>query len=95
MKQKKIIGWQQILILVFGIAILVPILIQYINIQRQYTGEAREISKLKKDNEHLSNVLKETNSPYFVEKIAREQMGLMKDGEYLFKINTDTKNVSN
>jgi len=91
MKQKKILGWKQVLILILGIAFIVPVLTQYINIRNQYTSEKREIEKLKKDNEYLANLLKETNSPYFVEKIAREQMGLMKDGEYLVKINPAPK----
>lgn len=53
----------------------------------------KEIENLKKENARLENILKQVDTPYMTEKIAREQLGMMKQGEY--KINLkEGENVS-
>ncbi len=94
MKHKKIIGWQQILICIIGFATLVPVLIKCLSLYHKYRTEVQSITEFKKSNTYFSKLIKEANTRYFVEKIAREQLGLMKKGEYLFKIVPPNKNVS-
>ncbi|MCL5674499.1 MAG: septum formation initiator family protein [Candidatus Omnitrophica bacterium] len=93
-KKKKILGWQQIIICIVGLATLVPVLSKYLSLHHKYVTEVKGIQSLKKNNKYFSRLIKEADTPYFVEKIAREQLGLMKKGEYLFKIITPKKNVS-
>ncbi|MCL5408427.1 MAG: septum formation initiator family protein [Candidatus Omnitrophica bacterium] len=94
--KKKIIGWQQIIICIIGIGTLVPVLNKYLTLHHEYINEVRGIKTCNKNNSYFIQLLKEANTPYFVEKIAREQLGLMKKGEYLFKIiaPSNSKNVS-
>ena len=92
--KKKILGWQQIVICIVGIATLIPVLSKYLTLRHEYISEVNGIKELKKNNDYFSSLIKETDTRYFVEKIAREQLGLMKKGEYLFKIITPKKNVS-
>lgn len=49
----------------------------------------QEIENLKKENASLEKMLKEVDTPFMTEKIAREQLGMMKPGEY--RINLEEK----
>ena len=55
----------------------------------------KEISRLEQENKLLNKKISDIkNNPYYIEKIARENFGLMKDDEYLFRIKKGEKNVS-
>lgn len=47
----------------------------------------KEIDRLKKENQILiGKIEKVKNNPFYVEKILRENFGMIKDGEYIIKI---------
>jgi len=52
-----------------------------------------EIKQLKEENAMLEKTLKQVDTPFMTEKIAREQLGMMKSGEYKIMIK-EGKNVS-
>jgi len=52
-----------------------------------------EIKRLQQENAMLEKTLKEVETPFMTEKIAREQLGMMKPGEYKIQIREE-KNVS-
>ncbi len=46
----------------------------------------QEIKKLTQENAMLEKTLKQAETPFMTEKIAREQLGMMKPGEYKVQI---------
>ena len=61
------------------------------NIDNDLENLKTEIENLEKDNEDLGNLIEYFNSSFFVEKEAREKLGLKKDGEKVMVI----KNTNN
>ncbi|MCM8804116.1 MAG: septum formation initiator family protein [Candidatus Omnitrophica bacterium] len=46
-----------------------------------------EINRLKEENRILAEKIKKIkNDPYYIEKILREEYGMVKDGEFIIKI---------
>jgi cell division protein FtsB len=55
--------------------------------QREATREQQEIDRINQQNVELQNrVTQLKTDPQAIERIAREQMGLARPGEYIFKI---------
>jgi len=88
MKRKDKIKLRYLLLLLFFIGICIPRGIQLYKWEKKLNFYLSEIERLKKENENLKNKIEKIkNDPYYVEKIARENFGLMKNEEVLFKIN--------
>ena len=59
--------------------------------QRQVTDIERKIEQLNQENAQLEAKVKALKTdPEAIEKIAREEMGLAKQGEYIFKVAPQT-----
>ncbi len=71
----------------------IPMLQQNFRLRGQEAFYRGEVLRLEKENARLANVMEQMESPYLVEKIAREQLGLMKKGEVMFKVK-ESKDVS-
>jgi len=55
--------------------------------QKEATRVRQEIDRINGENRQLQNNVKELKSdPQAIERIAREEMGLARPGEYIFKI---------
>ncbi|MGA9882953.1 MAG: septum formation initiator family protein [Candidatus Acidiferrales bacterium] len=55
--------------------------------QHEATHEQREINRINQENVQLQNRVNSLKTdPQAIERIAREQMGLARPGEYIFKI---------
>ena len=55
--------------------------------EQQATEVQKEIDQLNKENRHLQEQVKSLKSdPVAIEHIAREEMGLARPGEYIFKV---------
>ncbi len=64
------------------------------NIDNDLEDLKREIKGLEKDNKDLGNLIEYFNSNFFVEKEAREKLGLKKEGEKVVVVN-DGNNYEN
>ena len=80
-------------IIISGIIAVVYALQLYYAQRSKLLMYQKEIEKLKEENALLEKTLKNAETAFMTEKIAREQLGMMKPGEYkiLFK---GRKNVS-
>ena len=89
--KKKRIGYY-VLLLIFIVASIPRAKRLYICWQKLKFSQ-KEISRLEQENklleEEIANV---QNNPYYIEKLARENLGLMKEDEYLFRLKEE--NVS-
>ncbi len=79
-----------------GIAVVFAIILikQQVTIARlnkQYRQYNEQMSKLKYVNTQLDEELKQTKRNDYIEKMAREKLGLVKPGEILFKDRNKTK----
>ena len=64
--------------------------------QQQAAEIQKQINQLNQENEQLAKRVKELKSdPAAVERIAREEMGLARPGEYIFKVAPDPSAPSN
>ena len=79
-----------VLALVLGVSLFLPQIRQYQEVQRRKDAleedvrlEERIIAHLKRQQERLQN------DPRFVERIAREEFGLAKPGETVFRFTDD------
>ena len=64
--------------------------------QREATREQQEIDRINHENMELQNrVTSLKTDPQTIERIAREQMGLARPGEYIFKIPPANKSAKN
>lgn len=53
---------------------------------RKVEKTREEIQKIEKENERLQNMKRKIDDPFFMEKLAREKLGLAKKGEVVYKI---------
>ncbi len=92
MKRRKKFQWRGYLFLtVIFIIISTPRSIKLLKCFRKLQFYKSEIARLERENKLLEEKIRKVKTdPYYIEKIARENYGLLKDGEYIFKI----KNVS-
>lgn len=64
--------------------------------QQQAAAAQKEIDQLNQENLDMQNRVKSLKSdPAAIERIAREEMGLARPGEYIFKIPPKTDDTSN
>lgn len=89
MKRKKSLFLLGIAI-VFAI-ILIKQQITIAKLNKQYRQYNEQMSKLKYVNSQLNDELKQAQRTDYIEKMAREKLGLVKPGEILFKDRTKTK----
>lgn len=69
----------------------IPRIKWYITCSRQLKYYNNEIIKLQKENEQLKEKMEKIKKdPYYGEKILRENYGYTKEGEQIYRINTDT-----
>ncbi|HPP08389.1 MAG TPA: septum formation initiator family protein [bacterium] len=80
---------QKILILVLGTIAILYALQQYYVQRSKLLMYQQEIKRLTQENAMLEKTLKEADTPFMTEKIAREQLGMMKPGEYKVKMKED------
>lgn len=92
-KKYRFFSLSRIIILTAGtIAILYALHLYYAQ-KNKLLLYKQEIENLKNENAALEKTLKEVNTPFMTEKIAREQLGMMKKGEYRINMK-EGKNVS-
>ncbi|MCX7705336.1 MAG: septum formation initiator family protein [bacterium] len=92
-KRNRFFSPVRIIIIVAGlISILYALRLYYIQ-KNKLILYGQEIEKLKNENAKLEKLLDQAHTPYLVEKIAREQLGMMKKGEYRINLQ-EGKSVS-
>lgn len=84
--RKKRLSWTTLTIVGVFLVAFIPMLRQNFRLRGQEAFYRGEVLRLEKENARLANVMEQMESPYLVEKIAREQLGLMKKGEVMFKV---------
>jgi cell division protein FtsB len=63
--------------------------------QREATSEQRAIDRINQENVQLQNRVNSLKTdPQAIERIAREQMGLARPGEYIFKVPPASKQTN-
>jgi len=82
----------RVFIVIGGICLLSTGIYRYINQARQLSRYLHENEQLKKENETLVETLKRSTHPFDVEKTARNQLRMMKPGEYRIEFE-DKKSV--
>lgn len=86
MKKRKI-RFKNIFIVIFSVYAVVTIINQQfaINELKQTEQEARlRIENVSKENDKLMEMIKNASSVEYIEKMAREQLGLVKSGERVY-----------
>lgn len=83
-KKKGIIFWS-VVALFFGI-IFVKQQLTINELNREYKNYSAQLSKLQVQSSQLNEQLKQTEKEGYIEKLAREKLGLAKKGEIIFKI---------
>lgn len=92
-KKNHFISLQKLLILFVGTFSIVYALLLYYKQKNKLLMYEEEIERLKQENAMLEKTLKQADTQFITEKIAREQLGMMKPGEYKI-ILKEGKNVS-
>jgi len=92
-KKNRFFSPSRILILVLGTILIFYASLQYYVQRSKLVMYQNEIKRLQQENAMLEKTLKEVETPFMTEKIAREQLGMMKPGEYKIQIREE-KNVS-
>ncbi len=63
-------------------------LLSYLRMKRTQQQLSHEIEQLRQKNAELRNQIESLRSdPHYIEQIAREQLGLVKDGEIIYQFN--------
>ncbi|MDD2573089.1 MAG: septum formation initiator family protein [Bacillota bacterium] len=86
-KTKKPVRPKNIVIILLAVYLVYTLSAQYIAISKSRTEEARiqaQIEQMKKENEKLKDEIERMQSDEYIEKIARERLGLIKSGEIMF-----------
>lgn len=92
---KKGLKWKNIIILVLVGYIVISFVRQEMAIRRiedEISQKQTELEKLKDDNVRLQEQVKNANSDDYIEKLARERLGMLKPGEIIV---SDKKGDSN
>ncbi len=92
-KKNSRLSFWKILILIMGTGAIVYAMQLYFVQRSKLVKYQQEIEQLKKENAMLERTLKQADTPFMTEKIAREQLGMMKKGEYRIQIKEE-KHVS-
>jgi cell division protein FtsL len=86
-KTKKPIRSKSIVMILLAVYLAYSLTAQYITIRNARAQEARiqaQIEEIKKENEKLKDEIERMQSDEYIERIARERLGLIKPGEYMF-----------
>lgn len=92
---KKGLKWKNIIILVLIGYIVISFVRQEMAIRRiedEISQKQTELEKLKDENVRLEEQVKNANSDDYIEKLARERLGMLKSGEVIV---SDKKGDSN
>lgn len=84
MKKKGIIFWAGVA-LFFGI-IFIKQQLTINGLNKEYKNYKDQLSKLQVQSSQLNEQLKQTEKESNIERLAREKLGLAKNGEIIFKI---------
>lgn len=79
--------FRKVLIIVFVIYVSVTLINQQLTIMRMEDRKAElneQIQEAKAETEKLNKQLEEASSDAYVEQIAREKLGLIKDGDIIY-----------
>ena len=67
-------------------------MMQFVNAQKQEIKLVREeIEKVKAENEQMKSELKEIGTPAYLEKLARKEYGMIKEGEQIIVLEDANK----
>ncbi len=86
-KTKKPIRSKSIVMILLAVYLAYSLTAQYITIRNARAQEARiqaQIEEIKKENEKLKDEIERMRSDEYIERIARERLGLIKFGEFMF-----------
>ncbi|MGI6703916.1 MAG: FtsB family cell division protein [Clostridia bacterium] len=86
-KTKKPIRSKSIVMILLAVYLAYSLTAQYITIRNARAQEARiqaQIEEIKKENEKLKDEIERMRSDEYIERIARERLGLIKFGEVMF-----------
>lgn len=76
-----------IVALVIVVALFIPSVSEFNNLKVKNTEYEQQILQLKQTNVELKEELRRLQEdPAYLEKVAREKMGLVKDGEMIYKL---------
>jgi cell division protein FtsL len=81
MKKKKLLFWS-IIIIAFG-TLFIRQQVTIYKLKNEYQGYNEQLKKLQAQNTELNQQLKLTQRDDYIEKLAREKLGLIKPGEVL------------
>lgn len=84
MKKKGIIFWSGVA-LFFGI-IFIKQQLTISELNKEYENYSDQLAKLQVQSSQLNEQLKQSEKESYIEKLAREKLGLAKTGEIIFKI---------
>lgn len=95
---KKKLTLKKLIVLVLIVVFAIAYIRQYIvmrNIQKEISDKEHQVSELQQKNERLQDEVDEINkdSTEYLEKLARERLGMIKPGEKV--ISSDTGSASN
>jgi cell division protein FtsB len=99
MKKRKL-RFKNLFIVIFIIYAAVTMINQQLEIAKLRESEKAALSKIeavKKDNDRLVKMINNATSVEYIEKLAREQLGLVKSGEkvYIDQSSADDNNIQN
>ena len=94
MKKNKL-KFKNIFLFVFMVYAVVTIINQQFAISELKAAEQASVMKIeavKKDNDKLTEIINNSSSVEYIEKMAREQLGLVKSGERVYIDQSSTEN---
>lgn len=98
-KDKKPVKIKSVIVVLLSVYLAYTLATQYIVIRKSRAQEAAiraQIEEIKKENERLKEELERIRSDEYIEKVARERLGLIKSGEIMFvDVNHSGENGSN
>ncbi|MFO7152700.1 MAG: septum formation initiator family protein [Bacillota bacterium] len=89
MGEKKRIKWSRVLLLIFLVYFVYTFTAQQLKIndlKRQEMELSREIERLSAERAELQKEIELLNTDSYIEELARDQLGLVKPGEILYKV---------
>lgn len=89
MGEKKRIKWSRVLLLIFLVYFVYTFTAQQLKIndlKRQEMELSREIERLSAERAELQREIELLNTDSYIEELARDQLGLVKPGEILYKV---------
>lgn len=97
MKKQKL-KFKNLFIGIFIVYAVITIINQQFSISELKKTEQAAVSKIesvRKDNDRLMEMINNANSVEYIEKMAREQLGLVKPGERVYIDQSSSNNIQN